>query len=271
MKEQFAVRKFLNCTLLEIQARNPQYSLRSFAQKLGMNSGALSLILAGKRKVSKKWTNRVADRLFLSPEERAALLKHFFEKDQAIPSDDRELRKNEDHVLSGDQFRLIGDWYHFAILSLVRTNDFKNDSGWIAERLGIAPKLATEAVSRLKRLQLLQENKQKKLVRTHERIRTQDDVLNLSLQKNQMQTLELAQKAIERIPVELRDFTTITMVTHPKKLKEAKALIRKFQDDLDALMENVDEKTEVYRCSVELFPLTINRVSEGAQRKRSLR
>ena len=256
MQEQIQVRDFLNRKLFEIQARNPNYSLRSFAQKLGMNSGALSLILSGKRNVSRKWVNRVADRLFLSPDERAELLSSFFEKDRIGRAVPITHFKSKGLVLNADQFRLIGDWYHFAILSLLNTNDFKNDARWISARLGISVKTASEALVRLKRLHLIQEGPGKKLKRTQERVQTTDDILNLSLQKNQIQTLELAQKSIEATPVELRDFTTLTVATHPQKLKEAKALIRKFQDELDTLLEDVPEKTEVYRCSIELFPLT---------------
>ena len=47
--------------------KNPNYSLRAFAKSLDIGPSALSQIVRGKRKLTKKMTLRLADRLDISP------------------------------------------------------------------------------------------------------------------------------------------------------------------------------------------------------------
>ena len=48
-----------------------------------------------------------------------------------------------------DSFRIIADWYHFAILELTEVEGFKSNAAWIAKRLGISRKIAKESIERL--------------------------------------------------------------------------------------------------------------------------
>ena len=52
------------------------------------------------------------------------------------------------------------------------------------------------------------------------------------------------------------------MAINPKKLGEAKAVIRRFRKEIEAVLEDdrTDPRQEVYSLAVQLFPLT--RVSE---------
>ena len=59
MTEQIALQNKLRCRYIEIQNRNPAYSLRSFSRKLQINPSALCEILKGKRRVSRKMAERL--------------------------------------------------------------------------------------------------------------------------------------------------------------------------------------------------------------------
>src|SRR5688572_20475018 len=71
----------------EVQIKNPRFSQRAFAQKLGVSSGALSEILKGKRSLSTSQKKRMADTLQLSPQEQL----DFFEDD--LPENLRPVRR----------------------------------------------------------------------------------------------------------------------------------------------------------------------------------
>lgn len=62
---------------------NPRYSLRAFAQTLGVPSGRLSEFLSGKRRPTAKISAQIADRLGLSPEQSQALSINQFGRDLA--------------------------------------------------------------------------------------------------------------------------------------------------------------------------------------------
>src|ERR1700727_2838996 len=74
---QFELQNLLRKNFADAKVRNPSYTMRSFARRLKVSSGALSEILAGRRRVGKKWAIRAADELALDPSERARLIEFF--------------------------------------------------------------------------------------------------------------------------------------------------------------------------------------------------
>ena len=62
----------------------------------------------------------------------------------------KKVRGTQYVQLTLDHFSVISEWYHFAILSLAETQDFKSYPAWIAGRLGISQKDAKAAVLTLK-------------------------------------------------------------------------------------------------------------------------
>ncbi len=236
----------LKTKLEEAKLRNPNWSLRAFAQKVGISSGALSEILAGKRPLSLKARKRMIERLQLSPREQLELLE-----DVSI------VRKSngDHHQLGTDAFHLISDWWHFAILNLVKTVGFKPETAWIATRLGIPQTVAKEAWLRLFRLGYLQKTSKGKVVRKISKFKTSEDVLDLSLRRSHMEDTKLVAKALLDVPIEEREVNSVTLAIPSKEMARAKDLIRKFQDDFCDLIEG-EPSDDVYRLTIAFFPLT---------------
>jgi hypothetical protein len=69
VQEQLAIQRLLHRKLEQARLRNPAYSVRALAMKVGLGSPALSEILNGKRRVSLKLALRIGERLCLSPPE----------------------------------------------------------------------------------------------------------------------------------------------------------------------------------------------------------
>ena len=255
MKEQIAVQNLLRGKLSDIQRTNPHYSLRAFSKKVGVHVGALSSILNGKRNVSRELAERISKRLLLDPQERSEVLSLFPEKrsykkpGMSIDTSPRYLE------LSASQFKISAEWEHFAVMSLLNCEDFKDSSEWIAQRLGITESRAKQIVDRLLQLELFTRDKSGRLTRSKKSFRTTDDIADVSLKRHHEQSLDLAKESLHRDSVKVRDFTTLTLAIDPSKLSTAKELIRKHQDELSDLLES-GTRTEVYRLSVQLFPLS---------------
>lgn len=248
--EQISVQRLLKRKFEEARAKNPRFSVRAFAKRLGLSAGATNEILKGERRVSIRMADRLAERLALSPLERAEMLKPFAKSAAAAENADADdLLK-----LTADQFEVIAEWTHFAVLSLVKVKGFKDDSKWIAKRLGIRPDQARATVERLLRLKLL-ERAEAGLRRTSNRVQTSDDVLDLSIQRAHIEDLERVAKAIRELPVEYRDVSSITIPAHPKLFGRAKLILRQAQDQIADLMET-QPATEVVRILTCMFPLT---------------
>jgi len=263
MNEQLALQNLLRAKFSESRAKNPGFSVRAFARKLGVQAGATNELLKGERRASRKLAERIARNLLLDPTERHELLRHFPEKPAKSETRNRsgvlDATGADTLRLSADQFHIIAEWTHFAILSLVRTHGFKASVKSIADRLGISQVRARSALDRLLRLGLLERAPGGRLVRSHARFATSDDVFNPSIQKAHLQDMELARESLARDPVGSRDFTSITLPVSPRLLPKAKEMIRRAQDEIAELLAS-EPATEVYRMSVYLFPLTRMRI-----------
>ncbi|HWU42741.1 MAG TPA: TIGR02147 family protein [Bdellovibrio sp.] len=235
----------------EGQLKNAKWSQRAFAKKLGVSSGALSEIMKGKRALTPQLKKKIAAVLPFSPMEQL----DFFGED--LPENLKPV-KHDYFRLSSDQFHLISDWWHYAILSLIKTKGFKSDPSWIANRLGLAPKIISEAWDRLLRLGHLNLVKGK-ISRAYPRIETSDNFFDVSIRKAHIEDTKLIEKSIAEGSTEYRDHTSMTVVINKKNLKKAKELIRLFQDQFSEEIENTPNREipdEVYRLSISFFPLT---------------
>lgn len=257
MKEQLAVQKLLVEKLAEVQRQNPRYSLRAYAKKVGVHVGALSSILNGKRNVSRDLAERITRRLLLDPQERSEILSLFPEKRKYRKASTEKTDSVDPRYLefNASQFKIAAEWEHLAVMSLVNCDDFQNKTEWIARRLGITENRARQVVDRLLQLDLFELDAEGNLTRSKQSYRTSDDIADISVKKSHEQSFELAKDSLHRDPVSIRDMTSVTMSIDPSKISMAKELIRKFQDELSDMLET-GKRTEVFRLSMQLYPLT---------------
>jgi uncharacterized protein (TIGR02147 family) len=256
--EQITVQRLLRRKFEEARAKNPRYSIRAFSRRVGLSASAANEILKGERRISAKMADRIADRLMLNPTERAELLAAFPPRTRRKRLPGRGEPLTQDLLkLSADQFEAIAEWTHFAILSLVRIPGFKDDPKWIATRLGVRPEHAQASLQRLLRMGLIErtEAPDAPFRRTAHQIRTTDDVLSLSIQRSHLDDLERMAHAIRELPVTERDASSMTMPANPALFPQAKAILRRAQNEIDALME-ASACTEVIRVFTCLYPLT---------------
>jgi uncharacterized protein (TIGR02147 family) len=150
-----------------------------------------------------------------------------------------------------EQFKLISNWQHFAILELCELENFESDAGWIACQLGISELQATDALQRLIGLGLLTK------VGKHLK-KTKDcaikSVPSDAIKRFHLEHLENAKSALKDIPFSERDFSGTTVATNPKQIEKAKKMIQEFRRELTSVLES-GPKTRVYHLSVQLFPL----------------
>ncbi|MGE0634606.1 MAG: TIGR02147 family protein [Pseudobdellovibrionaceae bacterium] len=235
---------------LEYQKRfrkNPKYSLRAFAKLLDTPPGRVSEYFSRKRKISPEMAEKLAGRLSFSPRQREDYI-------QLTQTGKKRTQKLQYAFLDEDKFSFIALWVNYAILALLETSDFRNDPKWIAERLNVGVSLVNICLQRLFRLSLVEE-KQGTLVLTHRALTTSYDVTSAALKHHHRDHLAKSIEALDKIELELREISSITMAINMDKIKEAKTVIRKFQDKMARLLED-GNRTEVYNLNIQLVPLT---------------
>lgn len=235
--------QFISDEFAKRKARNPNFSIRSFAKWLDVSPAQLSQLMTGKRPLTTKTLNKIVDRLGLSPFEQHELASTVLKGKDSSSKRDR---------LNEDKFRLIADWYHLAILSLTKVKDAKADPRWIARRLGISSEDANQALIRLERLQLLSLKPFKQIGEPFE---VSSDVPSVAIRRFHTQNLQLAMQKIEEVAVENRQFQTVSLSLDPSQVAKFKVFIDEFLDSATAKFENT-KANEIYNLNIQLFPVT---------------
>lgn len=245
--------------------RNPGYSLRAYARDLELPASKLSEILRGICGLSAQSATKLAKKLQLTPEESkyfiyAVEAQHARSKKSKIHARKMlsELKQSEDFdEISLERFRIISDWWHFAILELTELDDFSSSHEWIASRLGLSLQVVEDAIERLIDFGLL-ENISGKLIQTHINLATPSGIPSREIRKHHSQILMKAQESLAVCSIEERDFSAMTMVIDDEQMEEAKKLIKDFRRNFDRLMkQSSTKKKRVYTLAIQYFPLDI--------------
>jgi transcriptional regulator with XRE-family HTH domain len=245
------LRFLLRNELVERRRKNARYSLRMFAAKLGMAPSMLSAILNGRRAITDRTVLRVANALRFDERQRARYLGR-------APK-----RRPSYRNVSLDRFLVISEWYHFAILELLKIEGFAPTPARIGEALGIGENEARFALERLVRTGFLAPTRTgyRDLHGGHGAfIQTGKD--HEALRNLQIRYLEMAIERLRGAPPEERDNTAITMAIRHDRLPEAKRKLRElrraFADDL----ESGEGKDRIYQLVIGFYPISKQIVSE---------
>lgn len=254
LKERFEKRQLLNSS----------YSLRAFARDLGISVPRLSQILNGKLGLSIKAAKLIAERLKLSEEEftwfNASVGSQHSRKFKERENYKNKIEKYKSETKAYSQihmeyFKVIADWYHFAILELTALKEFKNDTKWIAKTLGITAEEAQAAIERMKSLDLLREENGK-LIDAFKFLATTNDVPSMSLKKFHAQLIKKSLDALYEQEVSNREVSSTIFAVNKNQLAEFKEKIRSFRQTTAHAAEQTQNKDSVYCLSIQLFELS---------------
>lgn len=254
LNEEFEKRKNLNSA----------YSLRAFARDLGISAPRLSQVLSKKQGLSLEAAESIVAKLRLNEQEKnwfynsvGALHARGF-KERKDFKEKVQQYKDEAKVFSELQleyFKVISDWYHFAILELTYLKDFKNDVKWMAEMLSISEEDVQEAIDRMKALDLIVEEKGK-LIDVFKFLATGNDVPSISLKKFNTQLMKKAMEALYEQDVNEREISSNIMSVRKEDLPVFKEKLRKFRREFDHEVGMQKGKDAVYCLSMQFYELT---------------
>lgn len=235
--------------------RNPRYSLRAFSKALGVSHSLLSRVLAGKRTVTPELAETLANRLALSPQDTKRLMQEAILR--KIPSLDEVAGAQDEagETLTLDQFTLIAEWEHYAILSYLNLPRAKWDAKSIARELKIPEARAKLSMERLERLGMvgLIDGRMKQ---TSKPIRVENKISTPATRTFHKRLLERAVESLENDPQPLRDFSSITFAVDPDLVPHALERIRAFRRELASELESMSAPKSVYNLTVQFFPVT---------------
>ncbi|HXH30051.1 MAG TPA: TIGR02147 family protein [Bacteriovoracaceae bacterium] len=242
--------------------RNPLYSLRSFARDLNLSPSRLSEVLNNKGDLSSQSIMDIGARLGIAREELLAI-KATLDLKKATTAEHKALAQsyldnytyqNKFVQLSEDTFRILADWYHFAILSAMELNYYDGSAHFLSRALRLESGIIQQALDRMLEHKMISLNGQK-YYPTGEIFSTSNDVESKALKEAHKQNMDLVKLCLDEVKVELRDITSATICIDVDKLPEAKKMIKEFRRGLSRFLES-GKKSAVYNINIQLHPLS---------------
>jgi uncharacterized protein (TIGR02147 family) len=239
--QQKRFRDLLKNHYAKLKSRNPNFSLRSYAKKLQISSGALTEVFKGTRQISPTLARKLVARLALEPSELSE-----FENTIANTEGTRQLVPEAAH-------ELVSDWRYFAILCLFELDKPIKTVGQASRRLGLSEDEVQDCFDYLVAhgiLNLVGDS----YVHAGLQWATHDNVPSTGLRKVHREGFSQASRALETVEIDQRDVFALTFAGGAEQMKIAKQEIRAFCDRLERLMTRGEVDT-VYKVAVQLFPI----------------
>ena len=259
-------RSYLKAIFITRSKKNSRFSLRAFAQNLGISHSTLSQIFNGNRNLSRETTVQIAEKLKLN-----SLETEYFcllvELESAVKLETKNMLLNrinrlrpegasEANLLSVDSFKMISDWYHYAILQILKIKFIPHTALFISKALGIHKTETEMALERLLRLEMIEETK-KNQYQTHQiNFRVKSDEKNLALKKFHTQYLEKAIVAFDEQEPKERFTGSETLALSPQSLEKIRKLADEFLKSIADIAKHENHPEEVYHCQINLFRIT---------------
>lgn len=240
--------------------RNARYSLRAFARDIQISPSRLSEVLSGRHGLSRSSAAIITKRLGYSKDEA----EHFcdlVEAEHARSEDRRELarirlekHKHDPQLkqIKMDTFKLISDWYHFAIIEMTKLKSFKSSPEWIARKLEIKKSEAEQAIERLLRLGLLTKTGNKL---TGNPISISSDIPSKAIRDAHRDILKKAGLALDIQPVPDRIFSSSMMAVPAGAVDRVREMIDEFRTEFYREMLKSEDRQDLYCLGVQFFRL----------------
>lgn len=236
---------------------NPRFSLRAYARYLKIEPALLSKLLRGERAITDAMLKRLGTRLGLSAPELARF-EHSLDSFRAKRR--REMNREKTPPLAQpiplQDFSLLEEWYHLALLELAETRSFRAEAPWIAARLSISIAEATQALTLLQQKGFLIEINGR-LRSVPSTTTTHRPGTSQELRAFQTKILEQAITALDLTPPDLRSQSAVTLAIDSALIPELKDRIQNFRREIMSWVDERgrDSKDSVYQMSLSLFPV----------------
>lgn len=263
--EYLSYHLFLEDFLNTKKAEKEWFSLRYFADKIGVDQGNLVRVFQGKRHLSPAAVERLVAYLDLdgrradylsvlvqfNKAKTDAKARALFDRLMTIAAPDAK-------ILNPQQYEFYRKWYHTAIYNLMDYYDFRGDFAVLAKQIdpNITPLQAQESIQLLVSLKLLQQRSDGRYIQTHNMITSGEEWKSFAVHTFQESTLKLALHSLENHPRNLRDFSTMTMSIAGKDLEKIRELTKEYRKSILKIVQESNPADSVYHLNMQLFPMS---------------
>ncbi len=258
-------RKYLTDFYDDRKKADPRFSYRSLTALGGINPGNFAKMLKGERNFSIAAAIRLARALKLNKRERdyfqAMVLfcqaknheekKQYFEELMAY-------KESSVRVLNANHYLFYDKWYYTAVREALAFFPLTDDNiGELGKCItpSISAKQVTQAIGLLISLELVEKGDDGCYRRTNALLSTGNDIRSLTLNNFVINTMKLAEAAINRGMKET-NLSTVTFSVSGEDFKAVQEEIRRCRGRIMEIAKESKAPDRVYQFNMQLFPLT---------------
>lgn len=261
-------REYLRDHYNENKSSHRYFSFRYIARKTGLDASFYVKVINKQKHIANSAIPTMINFLKLSKREGAyfSTLVHF----NKSKTTDQEsfylqklllLRKPAATVLENDLYEYFASWWNVAIREELNIIDFTDNFADLAGRLHppVSLQQVKRSISLLEKLGLIQKDSQGRWKPTHNFL-TNNGVDNAkAIRSYQKSGLKLAATAIDSIPREERDISTLTISASSECLEIIRERLTEIRREIIETVRKEKDVEEVYQLNFQIFPLTKNR------------
>jgi uncharacterized protein (TIGR02147 family) len=257
-------RAFLRDWLEAAKGDSPAISYRYLAKRLDIDPGFLVHIFHGQKHLSEKHLPAMIRTLKLDKRQGAYFGRLVsFCKAKGEPEIGRrfselmELRESKVRKLEARQYRYYRNWYLPAIRCLVAARTITGDGSESARMLrpAITEQEARDAMLVLEKLKLIRRTAGGTWEALDAHVSSGDAWTGLAIRNFQKQMLELALDALETLPKEEREISTMTLAIAREEMATVQEMVREFRTKLARWAVSTPNADTVCQLNIQLFPL----------------
>lgn len=259
-------RAFLRDWFVEAKQTSSALSYRFLATRMEIDPGFLVHIFHGQKHLSEKHLQPLVKVLKLDKRQG-----EYFQRlvgfckakgEQEIGrrfNELMELRETRVRELSASHYRYYQNWYVPAIRCLVAARKVHGDGAELSGilRPQITQAQAREAIRLLAKLGMIHKASDGAWEPTDAHVSSGDAWTHLAIRSFQKQTLQLAMDAMESIPKDQREISTMTLAIAREEMATVQEMVREFRSKLAKWAVSTPNADMVYQMNIQVFPLVM--------------
>ncbi len=262
----FDFRRFLRDSQLQRRSVRPAFTLEYLAGKVGLKSkGHVSLIFKGDKNIPEEKLSLFAQAFDLD-EKETEFFCHLVRFGQARTHRERKkhldqmvgLMRVADRRLVPRQYALCQDWWHPVVHELLRFRDVADD--WEALGAALRPRItaeqARESIQLLEEIGLIRKDGNGLWKPTDAVLTFGDGWSSVAVRQFQIHTFAMARQALENVPVDERDVSTLTLSIGENTFREIRSRLALVRQEILSLARSDRSPDRVFQMNFALFPLT---------------
>jgi uncharacterized protein (TIGR02147 family) len=265
--------KYLLDYYSEKKGTSRYFSYRYMSRQLGIDAGYLVKVLQGQKNLSFDSAPNVASLLKLNKKETEyfkvlvlfgkaksnAEIAGYFEKLLNIS-------ETKSTTIDADCYEFYKKWYYSAVREVLGFFQFNGDFKALAEMIfpAITPAEAKKSVKLLERLDLIKKEDNGFFVPTTRFITTGEKWRSIAVRQFQEETLLLAKAALDSVPKDERDISTITLSVSREGFEEIKEILKQTRRQVFEVAEKEQNVNGAYQLNLQFFPIS-KKSREGLQ------